>query len=131
MHAPASYDYAIVRVVPRVERGEFLNVGVILFCRSRRFLSTRIALDVSRLTVFAPYLDIAEVQRYLDMLVLVSIGGKDAGPIGQLSQSERFHWLVSPRSTIIQTSPAHSGLCADPEAVMQELMEEMVYIKPL
>jgi len=131
MHAPASYDYAIVRVVPRVERGEFLNVGVILFCRSRRFLSTRIALDVSRLTMFAPYLDIAEVQHYLDMLVLVSIGGKDAGPIGQLSQSERFHWLVSPRSTIIQTSPAHSGLCADPEAVMQELMEEMVYIKPL
>ncbi len=128
MHAPASYDYAIVRVVPRVERGEFLNVGVILFCRSRRFLSTRIALDVSRLTVFAPYLDIAEVQRYLDMLVLVSIGGKDAGPIGQLSQSERFHWLVSPRSTIIQTSPAHSGLCADPEAVMQELMEEMVHV---
>jgi len=131
MHAPASYDYAIVRVVPRVERGEFLNVGVILFCRSRRFLSTRIALDVNRLTMFAPYLDIAEVQHYLDMLVLVSIGGKDAGPIGQLSQSERFHWLVSPRSTIIQTSPAHSGLCADPEVVMQELMEEMVYIKPL
>ncbi len=131
MHAPASYEYAIVRVVPRVERGEFLNVGVILFCRSRRFLSTRIALDINRLTVFAPYLDITEVQHYLDMLVLVSTGGKEAGPIGQLSQSERFHWLVSPRSTIIQTSPAHSGLCADPEGVMQKLMEEMVYIKSL
>lgn len=131
MHALASYDYAIVRVVPRVERGEFLNVGVILFCRSRRFLSTRIVLDVNRLSGFAPSLDTAEVQHYLDMLVLVSIGGKEAGPIGQLSQSERFHWLVSPRSTIIQTSPAHSGLCADPEVVMQELMEKMVYIKSL
>ncbi len=131
MLALASYDYAIVRVVPRVERGEFLNVGVILFCRSRRFLSTRIALDVNRLLVFAPYLDIAEVQHYLDMLVLVSSGGKEAGPVGQLSQSERFHWLVSPRSTIIQTSPAHSGLCADPEVVMQKLMEKMVSIKSL
>jgi len=131
MHALASYDYAIVRVVPRAERGEFLNVGVILFCRSRRFLSTRIALDVNRLTGFAPYLDIAEVQHYLDMLVLVSVGGKETGPIGQLSQSERFHWLVSPRSTIIQTSPTHSGLCTDPEVVMQELMEKMVYIKSL
>ena len=129
MLALASYDYTIVRVVPRVERGEFLNVGVILFCRSRRFLSTRIALDVNRLRVFAPYLDIAEVQHYLDMLVLVSSGGKEAGPVGQLSQSERFHWLVSPRSTIIQTSPAHSGLCADPEVVMQNLMEKMVSIK--
>ncbi len=129
MLALASYDYAIVRVVPRVERGEFLNVGVILFCRSRRFLSTRIALDVNRLRVFAPSLDIAEVQHYLDMLVLVSNGGKEAGPIGQLSQSERFHWLVSPRSTIIQTSPTHSGLCADLEVVMQELMEKMVLIK--
>ena len=129
MHALASYDYAVVRIVPRVERGEFLNVGVILFCRTRRFLHTRIALDVQRLSVFAPLLDIDEVKYYLDLLVLVSTGGKDAGPIGELSQSERFHWLVAPRSTIIQTSLMHSGLCADPEATLQALMEKMVFVQ--
>ncbi|GAC1652391.1 MAG: DUF3037 domain-containing protein [Ktedonobacteraceae bacterium] len=129
MHALASYDYAIVRVVPRVERGEFLNVGVILFCRTRRFLHTRVALDVHRLSIFAPRLDIDEVKYYLNLLVLVSAGGKDAGPIGQLSQSERFHWLISPRSTVIQTSPMHSGLCSDPEETLQALLEKMVYIK--
>ena len=130
MHALASYDYAVVRVVPHVERGEFLNVGVILFCRPRRFLHTRIALDIHRLSVFAPSLDLEEVQYHLDLLVRVSIGGKDAGPIGELSQSERFHWLISPRSTIIQTSPMHSGLCADPEAALQTLLEKLVHTRP-
>ncbi|GAC1391755.1 MAG: DUF3037 domain-containing protein [Ktedonobacteraceae bacterium] len=128
MHALASYDYAIVRVVPHVERDEFLNVGVILFCRTRRFLHTHIALDVHRLSVFAPHLDIDEVQYHLDLLVLISTGGKAAGPIGELSQSERFHWLVSPRSTVIQTSPMHSGLCADPKATLQALLEKMVHL---
>ena len=128
MHALASYDYAVVRVVPRVERGEFLNVGIILFCRTRRFLHTHIALDTQRLSIFAPSLDVEEVQYHLDLLVRVSTGGKDAGPIGELSQSERFHWLVSPRSTIIQTSPMHSGLCADPEKTLQALLEKLVYV---
>ncbi len=128
MHAPASYDYAIVRVVPRVERGEFLNVGIILFCRTRRFLHTRLALDIHRLSIFAPSLDLEEVQYHLDLFVRVSTGGKDAGPIGALSQSERFHWLVSPRSTIIQTSPMHSGLCADPEETLQALLEKLVRV---
>ena len=127
MHALASYDYAVVRVMPRVERGEFLNVGIILFCRTRRFLHTQIALDTQRLSVFAPYLDIDEVKYHLDLLVLVSTGNKEAGPIGHLSQSERFHWLVAPRSTIIQTSPMHSGLCSDPEKTLQTLMEGMVH----
>ncbi len=131
MHALASYDYAVVRVVPRVERGEFLNVGVILFCRTRRFLHTYIALDTSRLLIIAPYLDIDEVKYHLDLLALICDGGKDAGPIGQLSQSERFHWLVAPRSTIIQTSPPHSGLCSDPEAVLQALLEKMVHVPRL
>ncbi len=128
MHALASYDYAVVRVVPRVERGEFLNVGVILFCRPRRFLRTQIALDTQRLNIFAPSLDLDEVQYHLDLLVRVSTGNKDAGPVAQLSQSERFHWLVSPRSTIIQTSPMHSGLCADPEETLQKLLKEQVYV---
>jgi len=128
MHALASYDYAVVRVVPRVERGEFLNVGVILFCRTRRFLDTHIALDVPRLHGVAPYLDIDEIQYHLNLLALICNGGKDAGPIGQLSQSERFHWLVAPRSTIIQTSPPHSGLCSEPEIALQTLVEKMVHV---
>jgi len=126
MHAPASYDYAIVRVVPHVERGEFLNVGVILFCRTRRFLHTHIALDTHRLSMFAPSLDIDEVKYHLDLLVRVSTGGKDAGPIGALSQSERFHWLVSPRSTVVQTSTMHSGLCIDPEKTLHALLDKLV-----
>ena len=128
MHALASYDYAVVRVVPRVERGEFLNVGVILFCRTRRFLDTHIALDVPRLHGVAPYLDIDEIQYHLNLLALICNGGKDAGPIGQLSQSERFHWLVAPRSTIIQTWPPHSGLCSEPEIALQTLVEKMVHV---
>ncbi len=131
MHALASYDYAIVRVMPQVERGEFLNVGVILFCRTHRFLNVRIALDTPRLTMLAPQLNIDEVKSHLEFLVLVCTGGKDAGPIGQLSQSERFHWLVSPRSTIIQTSPTHSGLCTDPEATLKALLEKLVHMTHL
>ena len=128
MHALASYDYAVVRVMPRVERGEFLNVGIILFCRTRRFLHTLIALDTHRLSIFAPSLDIEEVRYHLDLLVRISTGDKDAGPIGELSQSERFHWLVAPHSTIIQTSPMHSGLCADPEKTLEALMEKLVHV---
>ena len=100
-------DYAIVRVVPRVEREEFLNVGVILFCRTRRFLAARIALDRPRLALLASDLDLDLVQEQLDQIPLVAQGGRAAGPIGELPQFERWHWLVSPRSTVIQVSPAH------------------------
>src|SRR5690242_5885378 len=96
----SSYDYAIVRLVPNVERGECINVGVILFCRTRRFLAMQTHLAETRLALFAPTLDREEVTRQLEHLQRVCIGGKDAGPIGELSPSERFHWLVSPRSTI-------------------------------
>src|SRR5256885_5450056 len=109
MPALNSYDYAIVRVVPCVERGEYINAGVILFCRTRRFLDALIYLDIPRLTTLYPAVDLDMVQRHLDIIPLVCAGSAEAGAIGQLSQSERFHWLVSPRSTIIQTSPAHSG----------------------
>ncbi len=128
MPAQASYDYAVVRVVPCVERGEFLNVGVILFCRTRRFLAASISIDVERLAALAPQLDVDEVKRQLDRMPLLCAGGKDAGYIGRLSQSERFHWLVAPRSTIIQTSPVHSGLCTDPEIVLKQLLEKMVLL---
>ncbi|HJQ40518.1 MAG TPA: DUF3037 domain-containing protein [Thermoanaerobaculia bacterium] len=123
MHA---FDYAVVRVVPRVERGEFVNAGVILFSRTARFLDSRIALDAARLSTLAPSIDCDVVQSYLDAIPRICAGGPDAGPIGLLSQSERFHWLVAPRSTIIQTSPVHSGVNADLPAALVHLFEKLV-----
>jgi hypothetical protein len=125
MRARSSYDYAIVRVVPRVERGEFVNAGVILFCRTRRFLGARIWLDAARVAALAPQLDIDELKRHLAIIPLVCAGGADAGPIGALPLAERFHWLVAPRSAMIQTSPVHSGLCDAPEAALDELLETL------
>ena len=126
MPATSSYDYAVIRLVPCVERGECINVGVILFCRTRRFLGALIQLDEDRLHSFAPNMDFTSVQQQLDHLVMVCYGKAESGPIGQLSQSERFHWLVSPRSTIIQISPVHVGLCTDPAAALQQLLEKLV-----
>ena|SRR5436305_12585126 len=128
MPALNSYDYAIVRVVPCVERGECINVGVILFCRTRRFLGALISLETQRLLALFPAIDIDAVRSHLDSIPLVCAGSVEAGPISQLSQSERFHWLVSPRSTIVQTSPVHSGLCSDPAAALEHLMKTMVLL---
>ena len=124
MPTPSSFDYAIVRVVPHVEREEFINAGIILFCRTQRFLAARVALDEDRLKALAPYLDVAKVQAHLDLIPRISAG--DDSPIGQLSQAERFHWLVTPRSTMIQISPVHTGLCTDPNEALEHLMETMV-----
>lgn len=126
MPAPHSFDYAIIRVVPRVERGEFINAGVVFFCRTLRFLEARVALDRERLAAMAPDLDAAEVERHLERLPAVAGGGVAAGPLGELELAERFHWLVAPRSSIIQTSPVHSGLCSDPAAAIDHLMRTMV-----
>lgn len=126
MPALASYDYAVIRIVPRVERGEFINAGVILFCRTRRFLEARISLDLPRLAALAPGLDVAPIQQELEAVALLCAGGPQSGPIGQLSQPERFHWLVAPRSTIVQTSPVHSGLCSSPPAALESLMQRLV-----
>jgi hypothetical protein len=126
MRVQSSYDYAIVRVVPRVERGEFVNAGVLLFCRTRRFLGARIALDAGRLAAIAPKIDITEVTRHLAVIPLVCAGGVGSGPIGQLPQAERFHWLVAPRSAMIQTSPVHSGLCDEPAVELEQLLEALV-----
>ena len=128
MPALNSYDYAIVRLVPCVERGEYINVGVILFCRTRRFLGALISVDVPRVTTLFPTIDIKIVQQHLDTIPLVCAGSAEAGIISQLSQSERFHWLVSPRSTVIQTSPVHSGLCSDPAAKLEHLLKTMVLL---
>ena len=126
MPTPSSFDYAIVRVVPHVEREEFINVGVILFCRTRRFLGAKIELDSARLAVLAPDLDLDKVQAHLDLIPIICAGGD--GPIGELSQAERFHWLITPRSTSIQVSPVHSGLCTDPAEALEHLVETMVRV---
>jgi len=123
------FDYAIVRVVPRVERGEFLNAGVIVFSSTAAFLGARIELDRARLLALAHDIDVAVVEGHLDVIPKVCAGGAEAGPIGSLSQRQRFHWLVAPRSTIIQTSPVHSGVHHDPEAALQGLFERLVRIK--
>src|SRR5438132_13027450 len=114
MSAPAAFDYAIVRVVPSVERGECLNVGVILFCRARRFLDAGMELDSARVRALWPVADLQEIAEHLAVIPRVCAGSADAGPIGALPRPERFHWLVAPRSTVIQVSPVHSGLCQDP-----------------
>ncbi len=128
MHAPNSYDYALIQLVPSVERGECLNVGVILFCRTLGFLGARVHLNTTRALALFPDLDLTFIQQQLDDMVLISQGGPEAGPLGKMSQSERFHWLVSPRSTVIQISPVHEGVCDDPEAVLEHLLKTMVLL---
>ncbi len=123
-----SYDYAVVRVVPRVEREEFLIAGVIFYCRGRRLLTARIVLDRARLAALASpeIIDPDEVEARLRLIPLVCAGGPAAGALGALSQQERFHWLTTPRSTVIQTSAPHSGLCADPEEAFVRLADALV-----
>ncbi len=120
------YDYAIVRVVPRVERQEFINAGVILSCQTKDFLEARIELDEKRLWALAPDVDLQMVRDNLESIPLICLGGPQAGAIGMLSQRERFHWLVAPRSTIIQTSAVHTGRSADPKAALEHLLSTMV-----
>jgi hypothetical protein len=126
VHTPHGYDYAVIRVVPRVEREEFINVGVILSCAARDFLEARLHLDRARLAALDPALDPELVTQYLAAIPLVCRGDAQAGPIGKLTARQRFHWLVAPRSTIIQTSAVHSGLCEDPHAALAHLMQRMV-----
>ena len=123
MPAPSPFDYAIVRVVPHVEREEFVNAGAIVFCDAHDYLSARISLDEERLLVLAPDVDLALVRRHLEAIPRICEGG---GPIGQLTKRERWHWLVSTRSTILQTSAPHSGLGDDPEASLERLLEKVV-----
>jgi hypothetical protein len=109
-----------------VDRGEFINVGVVLFARTMHYLDARVELNPARLHLLAPDLDIEDVQRHLDVFRRIAAGDTDAGPIAQLSQSERFHWLTSPRSTVIQTSEVHEGRCHRPEEAIEELLVHLV-----
>jgi len=120
------FQYAIVRLVPRVERGECLNVGVVLLCRPRRFLDARIHLDEGRLAAFAPDLDPGVVRPHLEAIERVAVGDPTGGPIARLGRAERFHWLVAPASTIIQPSEVHTGLCVDPAAELEHLLATLV-----
>jgi hypothetical protein len=123
---PSSFDYAVVRVVPRVERGEFINAGVIVFCLERRFLAARVAVDEARLKALWPEIDVELVRRHLEAIPKIAAGDPAAGPIARLSQRERFHWLVSPRSTIIQVSEVHTGLCEEePEGMVDALAKRL------
>jgi Protein of unknown function (DUF3037) len=126
VRAHCSYDYAVIRVVPRVDREEFVNVGVIVSCDAKDFLEARIELDERRLLAFDSTLDIEAVLAHLASIPLICAGGDGAGPIGRLSQRERFHWLVAPRSTIIQTSRVHTGRCTDLGPVSERLLDKMV-----
>jgi uncharacterized membrane protein YqaE (UPF0057 family) len=122
--APSPYDYAVIRIVPRVERGEFINAGVILHCAERRYLRALIELDADRLRALDPEIDHDMVRAALHIIPRVCAG--EAGPIGALAPAKRFDWLVSPRSTIVQTSPVHTGLCADPDAALEHLLHALV-----
>ena len=124
MHA--SYDYAVIRVVPRVERAEFVNAGVILACQDAGFLDARIELDEARLRALDPGVDLHTVREHLAAIPRLCAGGPGAGALGELSRRERFDWLTAPRSTLIQTSPVHTGRCADPAAALEHLLRVMV-----
>jgi hypothetical protein len=126
VHDLRTYDYAIVRVVPRVERGEFVNVGIILSCDVERILQARIELDEAALLALHTGVDLELVRSALAAIPAICAGGEDAGPIAKLSARERFHWLVSPKSTIVQTSPAHSGQCSNLQTALDHLMSRMV-----
>ena len=123
MPATNSVDYAIIRVTPRVERGEFINVGVILFCRTVPYLGAVVELDVARLRALAPEIDVEIVQEQLALIPRLCAG---EGPVGELGQAEAFHWLVAPHSTVIQCSPVHSGVTDDPAAALEHLMNMLV-----
>jgi hypothetical protein len=129
VHDHYKYDYVTIRVSPKVERGEFINAGVIVSCPELNFLEARIELDEQRLRVIDPSPDLETIKKHLEVIPLICKGGEDAGPIGMLILRERFHWLTSPRSTVIQTSPVHSGYCKDPAAALENLMNSMVRLQ--
>ncbi|CAA9449565.1 MAG: FIG01125298: hypothetical protein [uncultured Rubrobacteraceae bacterium] len=123
---PSPFEYALLRVVPRVERGEFVNAGVVLYCQEKRFLEAAIDLDPERLRALDPRLDPEAVRAHLEAAHRVCAGGPGAGPIGLLPPVQRFGWLVAPRSTIVQPGPVHTGLAEDPRGALDHLLKTMV-----
>lgn len=124
--AGSPFQYAVLRVVPRVDRGERINAGVVLFAPTVPFLGARVALDAERLTAIAPDADPTTLRRRLEGLAAVAAGVPEAGPMAALPASRRFHWLVAPSSTVIQPSAVHTGLCDDPESMLERLVDRLV-----
>lgn len=120
------YEYAVIRVVPRVEREEFVNAGIVVFCKRKRFIKVLFTVDVAKLTCLSADLDIDQLRLNLESFEKIARGAKDGGPIALLEVPERFRWLTAVRSSVIQTSRPHPGLCDDPEAKAKMLFEEMV-----
>jgi hypothetical protein len=126
MPTPASFDYSVIRVVPRVERQEFVNAGVVVFCLEKRYLDARIHFDAARLKALWPEIDLELVKEHLEAITRICKGDPAGGPIAKLPQRERFHWLVAPRSTIIQPSPVHTGICDEAGSVLDRLERELL-----
>ena len=126
MNGDSSFSYAVYRVVPHVDRGERINVGVVLFSRPLDFLAARTSLDEQRLAALWPEIDAASIRPYLDAIERIARGDPDAGPIAALDPTARFHWLVAPSSTIIQPSAVHTGTCGDPAAELDALFTSLV-----
>jgi hypothetical protein len=123
---PTSFDYAAIRIVPRVERQEFINAGVVVFCLEKNYLAARVHLDETRLRALWPETDVELVRAHLAAIPRICAGDAAAGPMASLSPRERFHWLIAPRSTIIQPSPVHSGLCENPAELPERLAKQML-----
>lgn len=123
---PASFDYAVIRVVPRVERGEFINAGVIMFCLEKKFLAARVQLDEGRLRALWPDADVELVREHLRAFERICAGDEAGGPIAKLSQRERFHWLTSPRSTMIQPGPVHTGTCDETGNLLERMAKQFL-----
>jgi Protein of unknown function (DUF3037) len=123
---PASFDYAVLRVVPRVERHEFINAAVVVFCLERRYLAARVHLDPARLLALWPDADVELIRQHLEAVERICAGDEAAGPIARLSQRERFHWLTSPRSTVIQPSPVHTGVCDGTDDLLGRLEQQFL-----
>lgn len=126
MPARSAFDWTVMRIVPRVERGEAINVGVILYCGSARFLGARIALDRARLLALDPTIDVEEVERALAVITPICAGDSEGGLVARMPPAERFQWLAAPRSTITQPGPIHTGICDDPQAMLDDIFAKMV-----
>lgn len=120
------FEYAVIRVVPRVEREEFINAGVILYCAKKKFLQVEFVVDEIKLKAFSAQLDLSEIICNLDAIKRICVGKKEGGPIAQLDLASRFRWLTATRSTVVQTSKVHPGFCKDPEEMLRRLVSEQV-----
>ena len=126
MQGKSLYEYAVIRVLPRVDRGEFINVGVIVYCAPFSYLQAECVVDEARLKCFSGSTGLSDIDDHLKAICSICSGGPDSGPIGKLSLGERFRWLTAPRSTIVQTSPVHTGFTTAPDATLKELLNKLV-----